>query len=147
MVLCLILQCFAGIFWWALWAHWLFAEECFPGSRLYPVLSTWGNAFCHNHPESSNMKKGFERLLTSVDYITRTEVVTMLLKDFSTQGFVPNEVMLFHCLRVWHWYFSKSAARRPWMEPFLFVDFSSIFRKLSISLYLSYIHCWTFDRY
>jgi len=45
------------------------------------------------------MKKEFESLLTPVGYIRRPEVVAMLLKDFSTQAFVPKAVMLFHYLR------------------------------------------------
>jgi hypothetical protein len=44
------------------------------------------------------MKKEFESLFTPVGYITKTGVLKMLLKDFSTQAFVPKEVMLFNCL-------------------------------------------------
>jgi hypothetical protein len=98
MVLCLIVQCFAGIFYPHFEVIDFLCDDCLPSSRLQPVLSKMVTAFSRNHPESSNMKKEFESLFTPVGYITRPEVVTMLSKDFTAQAFVPKEVM-FYCLR------------------------------------------------
>ena len=80
------------------------------------------------------MKKEFERLFIPVGYITRPEVV---LKDFSRQEFVRTAVMLFHYLHFCYCYVSKSTPPQPVTERCSFVEFSSIFRKLSISLLLS----------
>jgi hypothetical protein len=96
MILCLIFQCFAANFYEHFEIIDFSRDECFPTSRLYPVLSEGVTPFCYNHQEFSKVKKEFESLLTTVGYVTRPEAVATFLKDFSTQIFVPKAAMLFH---------------------------------------------------